>query len=77
MKSTDECISYVSTHPWHKKGFSKLREKDLVIIREFLDMPISKEDASIKNNRLFIDQEKPKNFTIILEIISVCISYRY
>lgn len=77
MKSTHECIKYVSSHPWHKKGFSKLKQNEIEFIVNFLNIDMEKVDAMIKCNRIFVDREKTKNFTTVLEIISVCITYRY
>lgn len=77
MKNTQDCISYASTHPWLKKGFSKLKKEEIQIIVDFLDLGIDKETAVFKCNRLFIDREKTKNYTTVLEIISSCITYRY
>lgn len=77
MKTTEDCINYASTHAWLKKGFSKLKKEEITIIVNFLDLKIDKETAVFKCNRLFIDREKTKNFTTVLEIISSCITYRY
>lgn len=77
MKNTKDCLDYVSTHAWLKKGFSKLKKDEIEIIVNFLDLEIDKETAVFRCNRLFVDREKTKNYTAVLEIISSCITYRY
>lgn len=77
MKNTIDCIAYASSHPWLKKGFSKLKKEEIYIIENFLNLNIDKEEAIFKCNRLFMDREKTKNYTTVMEIISSCITYRY
>jgi hypothetical protein len=77
MKNTKDCLDYVSSHAWLKKGFSKLKKDEIKMIEDFLELSFDKNEAAIKCNRLFMDRQKTKNFTTVLEIVSACIAYRY
>ena len=79
MKTTPECISYVSNHPWLKKQFVKLSQNDILAIADFLDIPfLDKAESSKALDGLFMDKkEKPKKYLVISELISCCITYRF
>jgi hypothetical protein len=79
MKTTQDCIAYISTHPWIKKSFAKLNKADIDFIIAFFNRDITnRDDAMLICNRLFMDQvNKPKNWKIISELISCGITFRY
>jgi hypothetical protein len=78
MKSTKECLEYASNHAWLSKGFKKLNAAEISLVTEFLnrDFP-SKSDAMLAVNRIFLELEKTKNWTTVVEIASTCITHRY
>lgn len=70
---------YVSTHPWMKKSFAKLKSKDIEIVKNFFNADYANKDvATLACNRMFMDcQDKPKNWKIINEICSCIITHYY
>lgn len=63
------------SHPWLKKAYAKMTKKDLEIAINFIESnhSLSPSEFEHKVNRMFIDKiDKPKNFTIILELLSCC-----
>jgi len=78
MKTTSECIFYLSTHAWLGKSFAKLKKSDIEFVENFLNAKHSnKNEAMVVCNRLFIDSEKPKKWLIIVEMVSCAITHRY
>lgn len=80
MKTTQDCINYLRTHPYLKKGFAKLKANEVLILENFLEA--NKDDGrdalSIKANRLFLDaKDKPKNWTTICEMASCAIVFKF
>lgn len=76
MKTTEECINYISTHPWYKRKFFKLKNPS--ILYELLSIPSG--DFSVdahKINMFAVDGVKPKDSTLIVELATVCNHYRY
>lgn len=72
-------IEYVTTHPWLKNGFNKLKKSEIEIIYNFLSVSYSdKNEAMMACNRMFMDMpNKPKNWATIMEIVSAIISHNY
>lgn len=60
------------THPWYGKFFQKLGVLNIADAQEFIieNLEDSVEDFEYKLNRLFLDREKPKEYTRILELLS-------
>lgn len=67
-------FSEYETHPWLKKVYGKLTAQDLKCCLSFLDENVSldKGEFELAVNRMFLDREKPKNFPIILELLTCC-----
>lgn len=61
-------------HGWLKKSYNRLSVTDLNIARQFIqdNDNLDKQAFFLKVNRMFIDKEKPKNFTTILELLTCC-----
>jgi hypothetical protein len=50
----------------------KLKKDEQHLFNEAaLQLPADKNEAEYKINRLFLDKEKPKNWTIICELLSI------
>lgn len=62
-------------HAWHGKNVKKLNKIDLIFITNFIETnnDLSKNDFEMAVNRIFINKERPKNWCIILELLS-CIN---
>lgn len=58
-------------HPWFKKAFKKLNDKEKKIALDFIanHNHLDKGSFELAINRMFLDQEKPKNWSIILELL--------
>lgn len=75
----NQSISFISSHPYLKKGFDKLKKSEIDIFVGFFDIDYSdKSNAMQACNRMFMDKsEKPKNWTTIMELVSSVISHHY
>lgn len=62
----------LETHAWLGRVFKRLSKSELAFCLETLRSSehMSKGDFELKVNRLFLDREKPKNSTIIMELLS-------
>lgn len=72
MKRLDIFYAY-KTHPWLRKSFNKLSSSDIEICVKFIEENDNEGKSSFDQlvNRLFIDNKtKPKNWKIILELLS-------
>jgi len=65
----------LETHPMFGKSFKKLTPKDLDFCRDLLvsTLNMDKNAFASKVVRLWLDKEKPKNWTRIEEILLSCI----
>ncbi len=72
--SRKERFESYKTHPWLHKAYKKLKKDDLELIFKFIKDNEQLDNASFefKINRLFLDCERPKNFSIILELLTCC-----
>ena len=79
MKTVTECISYLSTHPWLKKGYAKLKKEEVALLTSFLEnSSTDKGQAMDQVNRMFLDKKTlPKNWTTISELASSAVTYRF
>lgn len=78
MKTTTQIIEHLKSHPYLKKGFSKLKASEITLIEELLNSSEDKDALAIKANRMFMDKsDKPKNWKIISEMASCAISYKF
>lgn len=79
MRTTEDCMKFLSTHPWLSKGFKKLKQEEKLILADFLDLKIiDKPQALLQANKMFLDKpSKPKNHLIISELISCAIMFRF
>jgi hypothetical protein len=73
----DRSITFnnLKTHPWLSKAFIKLSKQEIQIATEFIhsNQLLSKGDFEFAVNRMFLDQaNKPKNYSIILELLTCC-----
>jgi len=61
------------THPRHSKYIKKLKTTDIDCLRSFIliNDHLNKSDFESKLNRFFLDKiDKPKNYKIILDLLS-------
>lgn len=63
---------YPSRGPYQKKTFKKLTPSDIDLIRTFITdhIHLNHENFEKTLNRLFLHRDRPKNWTLILEILS-------
>jgi hypothetical protein len=63
--------SYKS-HPWLKKAFAKLSGEERDLAESFIVAHDEESKAEFEHNlnRMFMDRFKPKNFTVILELLA-------
>lgn len=68
-----EIFNKLDDHPLYKKLKDKLRDSDFVTIEKFLEINgnESNETFEFYLNRFFLDREKPKNWSIISELLSI------
>jgi hypothetical protein len=68
-----EIIKMLSIDPFYGRLMKKLSTADLDIILSFCENSISldRNEFEHRANRFFMDREKPKNWKIISEILSV------
>jgi dsRNA-specific ribonuclease len=61
----------LAQHPWLHKAFKKLKAEELAMARAFLaeNEALDQGAFELKINRMFLDKPKPRNFTIILELL--------
>lgn len=59
-------------HPWFGRLYKRLSERDMEIAVDFIlkndHLPIGEFEFAI--NRMFLDKEKPKQYKIILELLT-------
>jgi hypothetical protein len=72
MEKRNENFEALKEHPWLGKIFKKLSAKELSLARAFLNIHYgaSKGDFEWAVQRMFLDKEKPKNFSIIMELLT-------
>jgi len=71
-------INFLKNHPWLGRGFSKLNKKEIEILENFLSEDFESRDEAMQAcNRLFMDKEKTKNFTTVIEMASSAITHRF
>lgn len=60
----------LENHPMLKKQYTKLTKKDHSFCIDFLTSnKLDKNEMAFKINRLFIDEEKPKNWLVMQELL--------
>jgi hypothetical protein len=72
MTRLEKFRSY-STHAWHQKTFKKLKPAEIAVAEKFIadNDHLPKGDFELKLNRMFLGvADKPKNFPIILELLT-------
>lgn len=73
MRNLTEAFEALEFHPWHGKNFAKLsmvnRESCCVWLKARENDSRDKVEMSI--HRLWLDMEKPKNYTLMMELM-VC-----
>jgi hypothetical protein len=67
-----EKFNSYAEHAWLNKAFKKLSKAERDIATDFIKTNdyLGKYDFELAINRMFIDKEKPKNFSIILELLA-------
>jgi len=72
-------LNYLASHPWLKKSFAKLGKQDIEFIINFYNKDFkNKDEAMLACNRAFMDcAEKPKNWKIILEMLSCITTHHF
>ena len=72
-KDMETIIISMEKHPIYSKLFKRLKNDEFKMIENFIEENNSKNkgDFEYKINRLFLDKEKPKNWAIILELLSI------
>ena len=63
-----------SNHEWLSKAYRRLSPGELEIMASFIadNDHLDKGRFELAVNRMFLDKPKPKNFTIILELLTCC-----
>jgi len=63
-----------SGHGWLKKAHSRLGQADLALAHSFIqeNQSLDKGAFELKVNRMFLDRPKPKNWTVIVELLTCC-----
>lgn len=63
----------LANHAYYGKSIKKLKSVDFDIIYQFISENdhFNKNDFASAVNRMFINREKPKNFTLIMELLDV------
>ena len=64
--------NYSIKGPYQKKLFEKLKKNEIQLIKDFIlqNESIPREDFERLLNRFFLHKNRPKNWAIILEILS-------
>lgn len=66
----------LSSHAWYCRLYSKLTKSEIIIAENFIESfnDFSAMEFESKINRMFLDLEKkPKNYKIIMELLSCVI----
>lgn len=73
MNRLEKFDSFAS-HAWLSKAFKKLKKDEITLARAFIteNDALDKGAFELKVNRMFLDRSKPKNFTVILELLTCC-----
>ena len=71
MKRLDKFKS-LESHPWLKKSYAKLAQNERDMAENFIlnHNNLDKGEFEFAVNRMFLDRPKPKNWTIILEMLA-------
>ena len=66
-------LDYIKSHPHHRKTFDKLNQNEIMILTRFIQEndTLHLNEFEFKLNRFFLDQDKPKHWGHILEILSI------
>lgn len=61
-----------SKHAWLQKVYARLKKSDLSLVEGFIleHDHLDKEKFELAVNRMFLEKEKPKNWTLVLELLS-------
>ncbi len=72
QKELEDAFKSYQTHPWLKKPYAKLKLGDRAAVFYFIqkNAALSKGDFEKAINRMFLDKDKPKNWTVILELLT-------
>jgi hypothetical protein len=59
-------------HPWLHKSYKKLTAEERALAHRFLSEngALTKDEFILRVNRMFLDRPKPKNFTVIQELLT-------
>lgn len=73
MGRIEKFRSYAA-HPWLGKTFAKLKVEDIVAAEAFMaaHAASSRDAFELAVNRMYLDKHKPKNWTIVTELLSSC-----
>lgn len=68
-----EYIKFISDHPHYQRLADRLNDDEIDLMINFIDLYKDEGRAifEMKLNRLFLDKKKPKNWSIILELLSI------
>jgi hypothetical protein len=61
-------------HAWLSKAYGKLKadERATAVAFILVNSELDKGAFELKVNRMFVDKPKPKNWTILLELLTCC-----
>jgi hypothetical protein len=61
-----------ATHPWLSRVYRRLKPEDRALALEFIaaNAALNRGDFELRVNRMFLDRPKPKNFALILELLT-------
>lgn len=72
MDLRTETFLNFKTHPWLSKAFAKLSGAEIEIALAFLktNEPLDKSKFELAVNRMFLEKQRPKHWSIIVELLT-------
>ncbi len=71
-----EAFLGLKNHAWLKKTYGKLSNKEIDFCVNFLNQTIADSDDQFASKavRMFLDKDKPKNWTLMEELLIACMA---
>lgn len=72
MSKRVEAFANMERHPWLKKSWARLSAAEIALANSFIATNDSLDLGEFEKavNRMFMDKPKPKNWTVICELLS-------
>jgi hypothetical protein len=69
-----EILNSYEKHAWLKKVYARLNASDKAMIERFIadNDGLDKHNFEFAINRMFLDKNRPKNYKLILELLTCC-----